>query len=218
MAFDSIDKIFNDMLRRHAQLFGQDPFDIQPWFSSLDEDVETDDIESEIKNEHQVGKKQPRKNSRKFGYEIISGSDMKEPIIRIYGNPDEFPELKSRLETFLKQRLGSFLDNNSVPVLGGEENLLAPDIVQPIENGAVEPFSETFREKDGSTTVNIDLPGVKESDVKVSISGKKLRVEAHGNTRHYKKTIQLEHEAKEGDMQWRLNNGVLEIKIRKAER
>jgi len=218
MAFDSIDKIFNDMLKRYAKFFDQDPFDVPSRFTTQDTDEDTDEVDPEQEGKHRVTKRQPLEKSRKFGYEIISGSDMKEPIIRIYGNPDEFPELKSRLEGFLKQGLGSFLDKQGVPMLGGEEIALEPEPVQAEENRAKEPFSEIFKEKDGSTTVNVDLPGVKESDVSVSVNGKSLHVEAHGESRHYEKTIQLEKNAKTEDLQWRVNNGVLAIKVRKAER
>nr|MDO8084239.1 Hsp20/alpha crystallin family protein [Candidatus Sigynarchaeum springense]MDO8119126.1 Hsp20/alpha crystallin family protein [Candidatus Sigynarchaeota archaeon] len=218
MAFDSVDKIFNDMLKRYAKFFGQDPFGIQSRFSPLDTDEDTEDGEFAKEGKHRDGKRQPIEKSRKFGYEIISGSDMKEPIIRIYGDPSEFPELKARLESFIEQGFGSLLAKHGVPMLSGEEKILAPEPVQAEENGANEPFSETFKEKDGSTTVNVDLPGVKECDVKVSVNGKTLRVEAHGNSRHYEKTILLEKNAKAEDLQWRLNNGVLEIKVRKAER
>ncbi len=218
MAFDSIDKIFNDMIKRYAQFFGQDTFGFPPRFSTPDMDEEPEGLEVERESEDRGGKPRNCETSRKFGYEIISGSDMKEPVIRIYGDPDEFPELKARLERFLKQGLDSFLDKQGVPMIGGGElSSLAPEPVQTEENGTKEPFSESFKEKDGSTTVNVDLPGVKEHDVSVRVNGKTLRVEAHGDSRHYEKTIQLEGNATEKDMQWRLNNGILEIKLRNAK-
>jgi HSP20 family molecular chaperone IbpA len=216
MAFDSIDKIFNDVLKRYSKLLGHDMSGNFPAFPSMDTDEEAGEFEQENDSQGSDEKHEPRAVSRKFGYEIISGSDMKEPIIRIYGNPDEFPELKGRLEGFLKHNLGSFLDKQEVPT----QDALPIDLEVPaINTGQTpmkEPFSESFKEKDGSTTVNVDLPGIKDADVTVTIDGKTLRVEARGENRHYQKDIPLEHDITSKQLAWRMNNGVLEIKIQAA--
>ncbi len=218
MAFDSIDKIFNEMLKRYGALFGHDMFDNPPIVKGVDVDEEEDsnEFEQEEKSDGRYEKHEPDASNRKFGYEIISGSDMKDPIIRIYGNPDEFPELKDKMEGFLKHSLGSFLDKQGLPMPGGEPDELEAPAENAGEGSTKEPFSESFKEKDGSTTVNVDLPGVKESDVSVDVDGKTLHVEAHGEKRHYLKNIELERTAASEALNWRLNNGVLEIRIRAA--
>ncbi len=215
MAFDSIDKIFNEMLKRYGALFGQDMSGTPLALKGTDVYGEEDanEFEQEEKSDGRDEKHEPEASNRKFGYEIISGSDMKDPIIRIYGNPDEFPELKEKLEGFLKHSLGSFLDKQGMPMPVGEPDELEAPAMNAGEIATKEPFSESFREKDGSITINVDLPGVKESDVCVDVDGRNLRVEAHGESRHYQKTIQLEGSATTKDLHWRLNNGVLEIKI-----
>jgi HSP20 family molecular chaperone IbpA len=216
MAFDSIDKIFNDMLKRYSKFFGQDMFDDVQATPNKDLNGDADEFEHENDYDSRDEPVEPHAKSRKFGYEIISGSDLKEPIVRIYGNPDEFPELKDRLEGFLKQSLGSFLDKQGLPMERASLDELETPAINTPEASAKEPFSESFKEKDGRITVNVDLPGVKESDVSVKVDGKTLRVEANGENRHYQKSIELDNIAETKDLSWRLNNGVLEIKIRAA--
>jgi HSP20 family molecular chaperone IbpA len=216
MAFDSIDKMFNDILKRYGKFFDHDMIDNLPGDPGSDVDIETDEFEQEKGSEKRDEKGEPRAINRKFGYEIISGNDMKEPIVRIYGNPDEFPELKGKLEEFLKHSLGSFLDKQGLPMLAEDPDELEAPALKPGESPTKEPFSETFKEKDGSTIVNVDLPGVKESDVSVDVDGKTLHIKAHGENRHYLKNIGLEKEIASEALHWRLNNGVLEIKIREA--
>jgi HSP20 family molecular chaperone IbpA len=218
MAFDSIDKIFNDIFKRFGKLFDQDRLGNSPDFKEADvgKEGESDEFEQEEKSDGQDDKNKLEMANRKLGFEIISGSDMKDPIVRIYGDPDEFPELKGKLEEFMKHSLGSFLDNQGLPMPSGEPGELEAPALITGESPMKEPFSESFKEKDGSTIVNVDLPGVKESDVSVDVDGKTLHVEAHGEKRHYLKNIELERKAASEALNWRLNNGVLEIKIRAA--
>ena len=223
MAFDSIDKIFRDMLNRYNNVFGSDIFDsfnmfdepaqeIEPAGQHEDEDgFETDDPVQE-KNGDDVSNNQAIK-SRKFGYEIISGSDMKEPIIRIYGNPDEFPELKGQLERFIKNQLGSLPAQQDLPVLPGND--LEQQPVKSDSKTDQEPYTETFKDSEGDTIVNIDLPGINETDLSIKTKGKSMIVEASNGSRNFKKIIPLDGKVEEKDIQWKMNNGILEIKIPK---
>ncbi|HME54640.1 MAG TPA: Hsp20/alpha crystallin family protein [Candidatus Lokiarchaeia archaeon] len=223
MAFDSIDKMFRDMLKRYNSIFGPDIFD------SFNEFVEPEEVsksvpEKDDENGFEDGDTHRDKNqgdpmnkaefkSRKFGYEIISGSDMKEPIIRIYGNPDEFPELKDQLERFIKNQLGSLPVQQDLPVLRGNNLEEQPVSIGP--KADQEPYTETFKDADGDTIVNIDLPGINETDLSVKSKGKSLIVEASNGSRNFKKTIPLDGKIEEKDIQWKLNNGILEIKVPK---
>jgi len=223
MAFDSIDKIFRDMLKRYNNIFGPAFFDP---FSSFGEPVrktnqsrkyeEDDGFETEDstqdEKEDDVFNNSPIKD-RKFGYEIISGSDMKEPIIRIYGNPDEFPELKGQLEKFIKSQLGSLPGQQDFLELPENNvNLQHADVDSKVDQ---EPYTETFKNANGDTIINIDLPGIKESDLLVKANGKSLLVEAMNGSRNFKKTVSLDDKIDEKAIQWKLNNGILEIKVPK---
>nr|MDO8110081.1 Hsp20/alpha crystallin family protein [Candidatus Sigynarchaeota archaeon] len=218
------DKFFENMMKRYNKIFGHDIFDplagTGRFESEGDEDHEPDaeeesesEFEEETKdnNNDKVSRK-PKTSSRNFGYEIITGSDIKDPIVRIFGNPDDFPELKGRLDDFLKNSLGSFLDRQGLPCPTEKPGLEPPSIDAGIQ-GKKEPFSETFKDKDGYTIVNIDVPGIKDSEITVNIDKDNLLVEAKNDKHHYAKTIPIGIKVSEKDIQWYLNNGVLEIKV-----
>src|SRR5271157_2938115 len=221
MAFDSIDKMFRDMLKRYNSIFGPDIFD------SFNEFVEPEEVsksvpEKDDENGFEDGDTHRDKNqgdpmnkaefkSRKFGYEIISGSDMKEPIIRIYGNPDEFPELKGQLERFIKTQLGSLPSQQNLPILPvSNTNQQSIGSDSKVDQ---EPYTETFKDADGDTIINIDLPGINEADLSIKAKGKSIIVEASNGNRNFKKIISLDGKIEEKDIQWKLNNGILEIKV-----
>lgn len=195
MAFDSIDKIFNEMLRRYAHLFEQDMFGFPPRSPPSESDLEPGERGLEEERGDLGLDQEPRTIGGNFGYEIISGSGMKEPIIRIYGSPGEFP------------------DEQGLPMLRVEPAEFETPVSHPGESPTKEPFSETFKEKDGSVTVNVDLPGIDAPDVSLTADGETLRLEAHGDNRHYQKSIHLESPVESEKLSWRLNNGVLEIRI-----
>lgn len=221
MAYDSIDKIFRDMLKRYNNIFGSDIFDSFNEFGEpekvpeLVRKQENDDVfedEETIHNKNQDDVlNEPTMKSRKFGYEIISGSDMKEPIIRIYGNPDEFPELKGQLEMFIKTQLGSLPSQQNLPILPvSNTNQQSIGSDSKVDQ---EPYTETFKDADGDTIINIDLPGINEADLSVKAKEKSIIVEASNGNRNFKKIISLDGKIEEKDIQWKLNNGILEIKV-----
>lgn len=226
MAFDSIDKFFENMMKRYSRIFGHDIFD--PMADTGRFEIEGDEdheptAEEESDNEFEEENKdnnnnkvlrRPKTSSRNFGYEIITGSDMKDPIVRIFGNPDDFPELKGRLDDFFKNSLESFLDRQGLPG-STEKPGLEPPSIDAGNNGKQEPFSETFKDKEGYTIVNVDVPGIKESEITVTVNKDDLHVEAKNDKHHYAKTIPIGIKINEKDIQWHLNNGVLEIKVAK---
>jgi HSP20 family molecular chaperone IbpA len=215
--------MFRDMLKRYNNIFGQDIFDSFNLFDESEhksrqtqkqedgEGFETEDPAQDSDLEDTFN--QPGIKSRKFGYEIISGSDMKEPIIRIYGNPDEFPELKGQLEKFIKTQLGSLPTQQGLPVLPATGLNEQPADME--SRGDQEPYTETFKDANGDSIINIDLPGITETDLSVKVYDKSLVVEARNGNRNFKKTIPLAKKIDEKDFAWKLNNGILEIKVPK---
>lgn len=204
------------MFKRYSKLFSHDMFDAFPGFPSVGTEDDAGEFEQEKEGNREFEKRDPRVITREVGFEIRSGSDMKEPIVRIFGNPDDIPWLKEQLEGFMVADPGQPRDGDGSSLTAFEPAGLESQAIVTPATDTEEPFSETFNEKDGSIIINVDLPGIKEPDVSVKLDGNKLHVEAHGNNRHYKKAIDIESKAPLNDMSWRLNNGVLEIKIRGA--
>jgi HSP20 family molecular chaperone IbpA len=75
-----------------------------------------------------------------------------------------------------------------------------------------------IEEDDQSWTVNLDVPGVAKEHLNVSVSGNKVLVETSGDAkRHYKFAYQLPGQIDAEQAEARLNDGVLKLRLAKAE-
>lgn len=207
MVFDSFDKYFKKMVKRFNNFFTDDYLDPFKEFKSLDEG-NTKEEDEELPD---VGFGKPKVESKTFGYEIISGSDMKEPIIRIHGDPDAFPGMKGRLEKFLHGKLDGMLPVPEEPRV--IEKLPEP----PRQDGIEEPFSETYTDPDGTVTINVDLPGISEEELKLESRDGDIRLEAYNGFRHYAKKIPVGFTVPQEAIKSKIHNGLLEIKLKREE-
>jgi HSP20 family molecular chaperone IbpA len=213
MAIDSVDKLFKDMLTRFNKMFGRDMVDSSNPHPERENDDDPDGFEQVPGMDKHDDEDEPRAITRKFGFEIRAGSDMKEPGFKIFGDLDAFPGLKEQLDRFSHDLLGPLTNQPTMQVKQDDLVGLASPEGKAQKISSKEPFFETSKDNNGNVVVNVDVPGVKESDVSVRVDGTSLQVEAHGSNKQYQKTIQLDHQASQNDVQWRLNNGVIEIKI-----
>ena len=81
-----------------------------------------------------------------------------------------------------------------------------------------EPFVDVFyKREDGEyVKVIVEMPGVEEKDIKVSVEGKKLTISAETLRRKYHKDIELDYPI-EGEFQTSYRNGILELTLTKKE-
>lgn len=70
----------------------------------------------------------------------------------------------------------------------------------------------TYRKEKGKLIYYFDVPGVKEKDVKIKISGKRLKVKVNTKEYIYYRTVTLPQEPR-GKLKKSLINGILELQI-----
>lgn len=76
-----------------------------------------------------------------------------------------------------------------------------------------EPVVDIFDEEN-EVLIYVELPGVKQEDIKIQMSGKTLRVEAEHADGRYRKTIQIPESAK-GMPSYSYKNGILRVRFSK---
>ena len=109
----------------------------------------------------------------------------------------------------------------SVSTMGGGKVKVEPfGNIRKTEKGAVveevrEPLVDIFDEEKEFKVI-AELPGVKEEEVKVELSGDILTISAEGKPRKYHKEILLPSKVKPKAMASSFKNGILEITFAKA--
>lgn len=109
----------------------------------------------------------------------------------------------------------------SVSTMGGGKVKVEPfGNIRKTEKGAVveevrEPLVDIFDEEKEFKII-AELPGVKEEEVKVELSGDILTISAEGKPRKYHKEILLPSKVKPKAMARSFKNGILEITFAKA--
>ncbi len=78
-----------------------------------------------------------------------------------------------------------------------------------------EPNVDLFQE-DEYLQIIAEVPGVKESDIKIESKGNQLNISAISTIRQYRKEILLPFPAESKNISTGFNNGILEIKIKKS--
>lgn len=76
-----------------------------------------------------------------------------------------------------------------------------------------EPVVDVFDEAD-EVLIYVELPGVKQEDIEIQMSGRTLRVEAEHADGRYRKTIQIPESAK-GMPSYSYKNGILKVRFSK---
>ncbi|MDP2726547.1 MAG: Hsp20/alpha crystallin family protein [Dehalococcoidia bacterium] len=80
-----------------------------------------------------------------------------------------------------------------------------------------EPSLDIFQEPEGVTIV-ADVPGISQEDLDIHIEGQELSISTRPSARRaYKKTVPLDTEVDPQSLQASCRNGVLEIRLKKAE-
>nr|MDO8118090.1 Hsp20/alpha crystallin family protein [Candidatus Sigynarchaeota archaeon] len=201
MSTDHIDDIFKSIMINFKKLFG---YGFINTFNDRLDDFVPVNISKEVVDEH--GSSKDVKSSF-FGYEVVSGSDLKEPVIRIYGNPDDFTALKGSLE----RMLGGV---GHLGAVNGEESVVSLTGSPSNESEVIEPFTETYSRGD-SFVATLDLPGINAGGVVVAVEGNRVLIDATSETKHYRKEITLDFIPEEADVHHAINNSLLEVMIKK---
>jgi len=77
-----------------------------------------------------------------------------------------------------------------------------------------EPMTDMFDEKD-EIVIIVEMPGIEESDLKIDLKGDILDIFAESSSRKYRKEILLPMQVETEKMNFKYNNGILEIRIKK---
>ncbi|MFA8436675.1 MAG: Hsp20/alpha crystallin family protein [Marinifilaceae bacterium] len=77
-----------------------------------------------------------------------------------------------------------------------------------------EPLTDIFDEEK-EVMVVVEMPGIDENDIAIDLKEDILGIVAIGKRRKYRKELLLPIKTRPEDMEWKYNNGVLEIRIKK---
>lgn len=84
-----------------------------------------------------------------------------------------------------------------------------------VTTAAREPVVDTLEEED-RVVVILEIPGISEGDIAVSLRGDVLEVTAASGDRRYAKELVLRPAVDPGSLAWSYRNGVLEVRLAKA--
>lgn len=79
-----------------------------------------------------------------------------------------------------------------------------------------EPIVDVFEEED-HLKVTAELPGIEEKDIKLEVKDNLLAVTADTSEKTYHKEVKLPTHVEKDSIKFKYRNGVLEVKLRKAE-
>lgn len=85
----------------------------------------------------------------------------------------------------------------------------------PKVNEEREPVVDVIEEGE-NLVIYAEMPGVSESDIQVELSEDMLEISANTARRKYRKEVHLPIKAESGSMQTQYNNGILEVRLKKA--
>ena len=74
-----------------------------------------------------------------------------------------------------------------------------------------------WEDKNGEITITVDMPGVSKKDVEIHVDKHMVKVEASTEERDYTFSKKFTPELNPDKVEAKFNNGVLDIKIQKAE-
>ncbi len=80
----------------------------------------------------------------------------------------------------------------------------------------VTPFYDVYKKDDGYEVV-VELPGAEKKDVDLSVRGTELIVNAKTKYKTYSATIKLPSEVDTENVEAKMNNGILMVKLKKSE-
>ena len=124
------------------------------------------------------------------------------------------------------EQMNEMMENMGAQGFGGFRMAGGPDGANFESFGDADPFGGGF---DGTEThvdvldegdevrVVADLPGVEKDDVRVAVSGERLKIQASGDERKYDERVALPAEVDDDTGEATYNNGVLEIVFDKID-
>jgi len=80
----------------------------------------------------------------------------------------------------------------------------------------VEPFTDVFYDADGSLVGTLEVPGATDDSLHVEVHGKKIRVEAEGPLRKYRKEIEAAFAPDPATVTGQITNGICELRATRA--
>ena len=140
-------------------------------------------------DEEEIRRRSQNPNVRVYGYSMRVGPDGK-PQIREFGN--------------VKPQQG-----RAGMIMHGDEEERPPSRKSESTEER-EPLVDIFSSK-GKTVVVVELPGVAEKDINVSLGGKRLEISVDKGERKYFRELELPKKFSKKKMKKTYNNGVLEL-------
>jgi HSP20 family protein len=106
------------------------------------------------------------------------------------------------------------IDNEGKPLIRQYGNAI-PALAT---NGSREPFVDEVVDKDNNTLKLIaEMPGVDKKDIKVTIEGKYVKIDAENGERKYQTSMPLKYKIDENSTKAAYTNGILEVTFRLVE-
>ncbi|MHA1148321.1 MAG: hypothetical protein ACTSR8_08750 [Promethearchaeota archaeon] len=216
VASDDFDEFYTDFIKKFEELFGK-------------VDLDVFNVDFFIVNERDIGHKNIRRNldkSKGFKISYRKNPETGKPEIKINGEIDK-NLLNRYLEYFKNNDLKEFanfnfkeyFDKYSIQdnrVLDASQFRLAPYPQGEDNNYEIEPYTEV-NVFDSFSEIIIEAPGIDVQDVVLTLSeeGKKLGFSAQNCNRSYIKTVYLPFESDLENNEITINNGIVNLKIRR---
>jgi HSP20 family protein len=140
---------------------------------------------------------------------------------------EEFERMRRMLNKLFNEALRDF-EFAEEPFVYGFTMRTGPDGVPEVrefghqprqvgsELGTREPLTDIIESED-EVFVTVELPGVDQGDIDVTISPTTLKVVGRGENRYYHKEISLPVAVREEDAKTTFKNGVLDVVLRKVK-
>ena len=87
----------------------------------------------------------------------------------------------------------------------------------PLVPETVEPVVDIFDERD-CILVIAEVPGAEEDSIRVELENHTLKLQAGGRYRVYRGEVGLPADVKSSSLAWNLNNGVIELRLKRDKR
>jgi len=95
--------------------------------------------------------------------------------------------------------------------------LTAPRPSTPFVPETVEPLVDVFDEGD-CILIIAEIPGAEENSIGVELENHTLRIQAAGKHRRYRGEVGLPAEVQPNGLAWTLNNGIIELRLKRRKR
>lgn len=120
----------------------------------------------------------------------------------------------------MRARQGLFRRQYGTASVGGNHArpaLAAQGPSTPLVPETVEPVVDIFDERD-CILVIAEVPGAEEDSIRVELENHTLKLQAGGRYRAYRGEVGLPADVKSSSLAWNLNNGVIELRLKRDKR